>query len=52
MLGQARSLARAGQTAKAIEVYKKITLLPQAGASITNAADVRLGELQAAPTAP
>lgn len=52
MLGQARSLGRAGQTAKAIEIYKKITLLPQAEASITNAADVRLGELQAAPTAP
>ena len=52
MLGQARSLARAGQTAKAIEVYKKIGLLPQAEASITNAADVRIGELQAAPTAP
>lgn len=52
MLAQARSLARAGQTAKAIDVYKKIDLLPQAEESIKNAADVRIGELQAAPTAP
>ena len=51
MLGQARCLARAGQTPKAVEIYKKIALLPQAEATITNAADVRLGEL-AAPTAP
>jgi predicted negative regulator of RcsB-dependent stress response len=52
MLGQARCLARAGQTSKAVDVYKKIALLPQAEVTITNAANVRLGELQAAPTTP
>ena len=49
MLGQARCLARAGQAPKAIEIYKKVVLLPQAEPTITNAAEVRLGELQAAP---
>jgi tetratricopeptide (TPR) repeat protein len=45
MLGQARSLARAGQSRKAIEVYEKIAALGGAEIPIRDAANMHLGEL-------
>jgi tetratricopeptide (TPR) repeat protein len=52
MMGQARSLLKAGQTAKAIELYRAITLLPEAELPITEAAKERIGEVQASQTGP
>jgi len=49
MMAQARALLGAGQTAKAIEVYKAVSLLPDAEQGITDAAKEKIGELQ--PTA-
>jgi TolA-binding protein len=46
MLSQGRSLLRAGQTAKAVEVYQAIVALPEAEQPITDAAKERLGELR------
>lgn len=45
LLSQARSLARAGQSPKAIEVYKKVVALPAAEIPIKDAANMHLGEL-------
>jgi tetratricopeptide (TPR) repeat protein len=50
MLGEARSYMRAGQTAKAIEIYQAIVALPLAEQPIHDAANARLGELQGVPT--
>jgi len=50
MLGAARSYMRAGQNDKAIETYQKVVLLPLAEQPILDAAKVRLGELEPAPT--
>ncbi|MBI4365129.1 MAG: tetratricopeptide repeat protein [Candidatus Latescibacteria bacterium] len=47
MLAQARCFGRAGQTQKAIEVYKAIQRLPDAEQDLLNAAGVGLGEMQA-----
>ena len=47
MLSQGRSLLRAGQTAKATEVYQNILALPGAEQPISDAAKERLGEIQA-----
>jgi len=52
MLSQARSLLGAGQTAKAAETYNAITLIPGAEQAITDAAKVKLGELQATSNNP
>jgi outer membrane protein assembly factor BamD (BamD/ComL family) len=49
MMAQGRALLGAGQTAKAIEVYKAVSLLPDAEQGITDAAKEKIGELQ--PTA-
>jgi len=49
MMAEARALLGAGQTAKAIEVYKAVSLLPDAEQGITDAAREKIGELQ--PTA-
>ncbi len=49
MLAQARSLMKAGQTAKAVEVYQSITSLLEAEQPITDVAKFRLGEIQATP---
>jgi tetratricopeptide (TPR) repeat protein len=52
MVAQARSLVRASQVPKAIEVYTAIVRLPNAEQSIQDAAKAKLGELQAgAPAA-
>ena len=51
MHGQARSLDRASQMAKAIEVYTAITRLPDAEQSLTDAAKAKLGELSAGGSA-
>ena len=37
---------RAGQTAKAAEVYRAVTRLPEAEQSLLDAANARLGEIQ------
>ena len=50
MLAQARCDAKAGQTQKAVEVYKAILLLPVVDQDILNSAGVGLGEMQAAAT--
>jgi TolA-binding protein len=47
MLSEGRSLLRAGQTAKAVEVFQAIVALPEAEQPITDAAKVRLGEIKA-----
>jgi TolA-binding protein len=47
MLGQARSYLRAGQTDAAVKIYREIVRLPLAEQPIQDAANVRLGELQA-----
>ena len=52
MLAQARSLLRAGQTAKAAELYKVVTALPSAEQQIMDAANVRLGEIAATQSTP
>lgn len=53
LLAQARSLARAGQNRKAIELYQKIAVLPGAELPIKDAAAMHLGELSVtAPSAP
>jgi TolA-binding protein len=52
MLGQARSLLRAGQTPKAAEVYHAILNLPSVEQQILDAANVHLGELSAAQQTP
>jgi TolA-binding protein len=52
MLAQARSLLRAGQTAKAAELYRAVTALPSAEQPIMDAANVRLGELAATQHTP
>lgn len=49
LMAQARALLGAGQTAKAIEVYKSVSLLPDAEQGLTDAAKEKIGELQ--PTA-
>jgi tetratricopeptide (TPR) repeat protein len=45
MLAQARSLARAGQSRKAIELYEKVAALSAAEIPIRDAANMHLGEL-------
>jgi tetratricopeptide (TPR) repeat protein len=50
MLGEARCYMRAGQTAKAVEVYTAVVNLPLAEQPIHDAANARLGELQAGAT--
>ncbi|MGH7681338.1 MAG: tetratricopeptide repeat protein, partial [Candidatus Eiseniibacteriota bacterium] len=52
MLAQARCLLNSGQTAAAVEVYKTVSVMPGAEQSVTEAATVRLGEIQATPQAP
>jgi len=53
MLNQARSLTRAGQSRKAIELYQKIADLPSAEIPIKDAANMHLGELSVTtPAAP
>lgn len=53
MLSEARSLLRAGQTRKAMEIYQKTTTLPGAEVPIKDAANTHLGELSVtAPAAP
>ncbi len=53
MLSQARSLVRAGQTRKAIELYEKIAALAGAEIPIRDAANMHLGELSVTtPAAP
>lgn len=53
LLSEARSLARAGQTRKAVEVYQKILTLPEAEIPIRDAANMHLGELSlSTPAAP
>lgn len=52
MLSEARSLLRAGQSAKAIELYKQTAALGGAEIPIRDAANERLGELEAEPAAP
>jgi tetratricopeptide (TPR) repeat protein len=47
MIAQARCLAKAGQTPKAIEVYMAIQRLPVVDQSIINEAGVGMGELSA-----
>jgi tetratricopeptide (TPR) repeat protein len=52
LVAQARSLVRASQVPKAIEVYTAVVRLPNAEQSIQDAAKAKLGELQAgAPAA-
>jgi|SRR5687767_13013663 len=45
LLAQARSLSRAGQNQKAMELYQKIAALPGAEIPIRDAANMHLGEL-------
>ena len=52
MLEQARCLAKAGQTQKAIEVYQAAQRLPVVDADIWNAAGVAIGELSAHTATP
>jgi len=52
MLAHARSLLRAGQTAKASDVYRAILNLPSAEQQILDAANVHLGELSATQHTP
>ena len=52
MLGQARSLAKAGQTQKAIEVYKAVQHLPVVDQTLINTAGVGMGELSASGQTP
>jgi outer membrane protein assembly factor BamD (BamD/ComL family) len=53
MLAQARSLARAGQSRQAIELYQKIAAMTGAEVPIRDAANVHLGEFSVTtPTAP
>ncbi|MGE5175499.1 MAG: tetratricopeptide repeat protein [Hyphomicrobiales bacterium] len=46
MLSEARSLTRAGQVDKAIDLYRKIVALPTAEIPVHDAANMHLGELQ------
>jgi tetratricopeptide (TPR) repeat protein len=50
LLAQARCYLRAGQNAKAIEIYRAAVALPLAEQPIHDAANARLGELQGAET--
>jgi TolA-binding protein len=50
MLSQGRSLLRAGQSAKAVEVYQAILALARVEQPIADAAQERLGEIQAPST--
>lgn len=52
MLSEARALVRAGQTDKAIEIYKKVAALAEAEDPVRDAANARLGELQIERTTP
>ena len=52
MLSQARSLLRAGQTAKATDLYRAISNLPSAEQQILDAANVHLGEISATQPTP
>ena len=52
MLAQARSLLRAGQTAKATDLYRSISNLPSAEQQILDAANVHLGEISATQPTP
>ena len=52
MLAQARCLLGSGQSAQAVDVYKAIAVLPGAEATVTEAATVRLAEIQATPQTP
>ena len=52
MLAQARSLLRAGQTAKATDLYRAISNLPSAEQQILDAANVHLGEISATQPTP
>src|SRR5439155_492169 len=52
MLAQARSLLRAGQTAKASDVYHAILNLPSVEQQILDSANVHLGELSATQQTP
>jgi outer membrane protein assembly factor BamD (BamD/ComL family) len=52
MLAEARTLLRAGQAQKAIEVYTAIAALSGAEIPIRDAANMHLGELQATTAAP
>ena len=52
LFGQARSLLRGGQSAKAAELFRTITRLPDAEQPLTEAAKERLGEIEASQPAP
>ena len=52
MIAEARCLAKAGQTQKAISVYKEVLRLPVVGQDLLNAAGVGLGELSASTSTP
>ncbi|HEY2923551.1 MAG TPA: tetratricopeptide repeat protein [Candidatus Eisenbacteria bacterium] len=52
MLAQARCLGKAGQSQKAVAVYKEIQRLPVVDQDILNAAGVGLGELSASTSTP
>lgn len=46
-LSQARCFLRSGQTDKALQAYQEVLALPQASQPVTDAARVRIGEIQA-----
>ncbi len=50
MLAQARCLAKAGQSKKAVEVYQAVQRLPVVDSDIWNAAGVGMGELSSGTT--
>ncbi|TMQ55009.1 MAG: tetratricopeptide repeat protein [Candidatus Eisenbacteria bacterium] len=52
MLAEARSLAKAGQTQKAIAVYKEVQRLPVVDQTLINTAGVGIGELSASSPGP
>ena len=52
MLAEARCLAKAGQTQKAVAVYQAVARLPVVDSDILNTAGVGMGELSAGTTTP
>jgi len=52
LLAEARSLAKAGQTQKAIEVYQEVQHLPVVDQTLINAAGVGMGEISASGQTP
>ncbi len=52
LMAEARCLSKAGQTKKAIEVYKEVQRLPVVDVDILNAAGEGMGELQASTPSP